>query len=298
MKNSEGDISPTLHFFALFFIFVYLTILFHCMAHLTIYQPEILFLSTQILTRYCTTAGYDFDTFCQGLTGYLRHYEHICEVMQDDINDYEKGVRYLALIQNKVLQNSLKKQMGTTEAEQRRFLKEQANSLSANVLRKLILESRGIESQSYKDSFVQACYLYIEKERSEFRQNATKLEKPDTIPPFGYGHSPANDNTISIFKKKTSFSLIPLKTDDDTIPEGKAALTFEGNKVQLNRNNLDKANPTITSKIQAEIRQENGEWVLVNESKLRTTFIQVNGPTKIKKGDIIVFGDQRFLFED
>lgn len=269
------------------------------MANLTIYQPEILFLRAQILTRYCDTFGYEFDSYCQRLTGTLKHYEHICEVMQEEINQHEKLVRYLALIQNKALQNSLKKQIGATETEQKLFLRKHINSLSGSVLRKLIFEGQNETSQGYKDSFIQICYLYIEKERSEFLVNDFQIEKQDgTIPPFGYAPKPLSNGTVPVFQKASSFSLTPLKSTEDSIAEGKSALVFKGNKIQLNRGNLDKTNATITSKIQAEIRLENGEWVLVNESQLRTTFIQVNGPIKIKKGDIVVFGNQRFLFED
>lgn len=270
------------------------------MANITIYQSEILFLRTQILTCYCKVVGYDFDKYCQRLTGTLKHYEHICEVMQDEVGKHEKVLKYLSTIQNKSLQSSLKKQFGDTEPDQRRFLKEQVNSLSANVLRKLIFEGFRDISQGYKESFVQTCYLYIEKERSEFAQNKSiKTEKSGgTVPPFGYGQTPANGATIPVLKASPSFSLIPLKTDEDTIPEDKTIISFEGNKIHLNRENLDKSNLTITSKIQAEIILENDEWILINESKLRTTFIQVNYPIKIKKGDIIVFGNQRFLFED
>lgn len=269
------------------------------MANLTIYQPEILFLRAQILTRYCDTFGYEFDSYCQRLTGTLKHYEHICEVMQEEVNQYEKLRRYLALIQNKALQNSLKKQIGATEAEQKLFLRKHINSVSGSVLRKLIFEGQNETSQGYKDNFIQTCYLYIEKERSEVLVNNAQIEKQDgTIPPFGYASKPSSNGTVPVFQKASSFSLTPLKSTEDSIAEGKAVMVFKGNKILLNRENLDRNNTTITSKIQAEITLENGEWILKNESKLRTTFIQVNGPTKIKKGDIVVFGNQRFLFED
>jgi len=269
------------------------------MAHLTIYQSEILFLRTQILIRYCKTVNYDFQNYCQRLTGTLKYYEHICEVMQYEVGQYEKVQRYLGIIQNSLLQNSLKKQLGLTETEQKSFLKNQVNNLSASVLRKLIFEGLNESSQGYKESFVQTCYLYVENERSELLSNESKPGKSgDTIPPSGYSQKSASSGTIPVFKKEPSFFLTPLKPDEDTVPKGKVALSFEGTKTQLNRDNLDKSNQTITSKIQAEIRLEDGEWILVNGSQLRTTFIQVNEPVKLKKGDIIVFGNQRFLFDE
>ncbi len=54
---------------------------------------------------------------------------------------------------------------------------------------------------------------------------------------------------------------------------------------------------TITSKEQAEIRLENGEWFLIDKSEKQTTFLRPGEPLKLRKGDIILLGDTKCIFE-
>ena len=75
------------------------------------------------------------------------------------------------------------------------------------------------------------------------------------------------------------------------------SLNFKGNKVELNRNNLDPQNNTITSKVQAVLEFRDGEWYIENGSALKTTFIRVDEPVKLKKGDIILMGNRKFEFD-
>jgi len=87
-------------------------------------------------------------------------------------------------------------------------------------------------------------------------------------------------------------SLVP---DDDEEIE---AITnqYEGRNIILNRANTDSNNPTITSKQQAELIYENGNWFIENRSEYGTTFIAVNRRIQIKTGDVIMLGDRRFIF--
>ncbi len=74
-------------------------------------------------------------------------------------------------------------------------------------------------------------------------------------------------------------------------------VTYSGNVIILNRSNTDPNNNTITSREQAVLTCENGEWYIENHSELRTTFIRVNGKIKLKDGDVIVLGNREFEFK-
>lgn len=75
------------------------------------------------------------------------------------------------------------------------------------------------------------------------------------------------------------------------------ASEFTGEEVALNRDNLEKNNPTLTGATQAVIKNVNGEWYIEDKSSLQTTFIHVSGPLKLQKGDIILMGDRKFRFD-
>lgn len=70
-----------------------------------------------------------------------------------------------------------------------------------------------------------------------------------------------------------------------------------GQKVALNRSNLEPDNLTITSGEQAEIYQEDGKWYIVDHSAMKTTFKYVSEPTALNSGDVILLGNRKFKFE-
>ncbi len=75
-------------------------------------------------------------------------------------------------------------------------------------------------------------------------------------------------------------------------------VTYTGDKIILNRANTDANNNTITSKEQAVITCEDGQWYIENHSEQKTTYIRVvNGKTPIKEGDIIILGNREFEFK-
>jgi len=107
--------------------------------------------------------------------------------------------------------------------------------------------------------------------------------------------SPQTSNfkgTIDPYSRK-GFSLRPIVNGEPA----KAPLVFDSSKAVLNRDNTIKDNMTITSKEQAEIKLENGEWYIVDKSEKKTTFVRPDGAIKLKKGDIILLGDTKFIFE-
>lgn len=74
-------------------------------------------------------------------------------------------------------------------------------------------------------------------------------------------------------------------------------ITYSGDTIILNRSNTDANNNSITSREQAILTCEDGEWYIENRSDLRTTFIRVNGRVKLTNGDIIVLGNREFEFK-
>lgn len=98
--------------------------------------------------------------------------------------------------------------------------------------------------------------------------------------------------TIDPYSRK-GFTLRPIVNGEPS----KEPLIFDSNKAVLNRDNTIKDNMTITSKEQAEIKFENGEWYIVDKSEKKTTFVRPTGEMKLKKGDIVLLGDTKFIFE-
>lgn len=74
-------------------------------------------------------------------------------------------------------------------------------------------------------------------------------------------------------------------------------ITYSGDTIVLNRANTDANNNSITSREQAILTCEDGEWYIENRSDLRTTFIRLNGRIKLTNGDIIVLGNREFEFK-
>jgi hypothetical protein len=108
---------------------------------------------------------------------------------------------------------------------------------------------------------------------------------------------PNKAGTIDPWKSKKGgkFMLTPIaRENEDTL----APISFNGSKIELNRDNLDPNNNTITSKVQAIISQDNnGNWVIENQSTRQTTFVRIEGPLELKKGDYILMGDRLFKFD-
>ncbi len=96
-------------------------------------------------------------------------------------------------------------------------------------------------------------------------------------------------------KKGGGFTLTPVARDGEL---AFASISFSGDKFELNRDNLEPSNNTITSKGQAIISQNtNGNWVIENRSQKQTTFIRIDSVVELKKGDYLLMGDRLFKFD-
>lgn len=75
-------------------------------------------------------------------------------------------------------------------------------------------------------------------------------------------------------------------------------LEFEGQETVLNRDNTEPGNPSITSRRQAVVSQENGHWYIEDASDQKTTFVQAARKTELHDGDIILLGNRLFEFHE
>lgn len=71
---------------------------------------------------------------------------------------------------------------------------------------------------------------------------------------------------------------------------------MKGDNHELNRENLDPDNQTITSKVQAQLICEDGQWYIQDKSSQHTTFVYAGEKTAIKDGDVILMGNRQFVF--
>lgn len=97
-------------------------------------------------------------------------------------------------------------------------------------------------------------------------------------------------------EKEGRFILTPI-SEETGQPEGDL-LEYEGNEIVLNRDNTDPKNTTITSHEQAVVFFENGQWGIEDRSELKTSFVQASRRIELKKGDIILLGNQLYRFDD
>lgn len=91
-------------------------------------------------------------------------------------------------------------------------------------------------------------------------------------------------------------TLTPVK--QDTEAQAPAPQQFKGDAHELNRANLDAENLTITSKVQAVLTCENGQWYIEDKSAQHTTFVYVGKKTPINDGDVILMGNRQFIFTE
>lgn len=123
----------------------------------------------------------------------------------------------------------------------------------------------------------------------------------EAVPPKAQAQAPTVKSdgpvggTIDPYRqvKGDSFSLTPIpRGSEQAMPD----LQFMGQDVELNRAKLEPTNNSITSKVQAVVKQIDGEWHIVDQSEMQTTFVRPSVPVKLQPGDIILLGDRKFTF--
>ncbi len=115
------------------------------------------------------------------------------------------------------------------------------------------------------------------------QQPVVHFQKQETVNPYvnlNAGHS---------------CTLTPIARADETnVP---APQSYTGESIELNRDNTDNGNMTITSKVQAQLMFENGNWYIEDKSSQKTTFVLAKEKVALKDGDVILLGNRQFVFK-
>ena len=101
---------------------------------------------------------------------------------------------------------------------------------------------------------------------------------------------------------KTKKDTVPPSFKLTTLPEEYEQISpvtqqFDNGSAILNRDNTEPGNMSITSKEQAEVKYEDGNWYIENRSKAKSTYLIVERKVELQSGDIIILGNRRFKFE-
>lgn len=109
-----------------------------------------------------------------------------------------------------------------------------------------------------------------------------------TAPVWGTGSKDKNNVFITC-----QCTLSPVPIPGAPTP---ADLVVEDDHIELNRQNLDPKNTSISRDVQAELTYENGQWYIQDKSSQHTTFVYAGDKIPLKDGDKILMGGVR-LFE-
>ncbi len=74
-------------------------------------------------------------------------------------------------------------------------------------------------------------------------------------------------------------------------------ILLNADKIVLKREDVDASNQSIDETAHVQMELENGEWYISNLSKMNNTYVLVNRKMKLEKGDIVVIGNRRYIFQ-
>lgn len=74
-------------------------------------------------------------------------------------------------------------------------------------------------------------------------------------------------------------------------------IEFSGNSIDLNRQNLEPSNNSLSGKTHAVLNYENGKVSLEDKSSNGATFVQVDKPLTLKSGTKIILGNKVYTVE-
>ncbi|MEO5892618.1 MAG: FHA domain-containing protein [Ferruginibacter sp.] len=271
------------------------------MPNITLQNSEMVFLRESILQKYCDAINENVESFLKKLTGTLKHYEILSDIIMDYVGNGKNLLNYMNFLDESAFKIYLRKVLEEQEKNNKYKNMSDAPTVTANILRKLIFYGPLEDELVFKDFFVLACYIYIGADRNHQlkKLGSKKINASSTLKPQDYIVQTKNNTsgqTADPYRKTIKCTLVPIEEKNNA--SKKLDFNFRGASIPLNRMNLDPDNKTITSKTQATLYVKDNEWYIENNSELKTTFIQVLKPVKLEKGDIIIFGNKYFLFED
>jgi hypothetical protein len=154
-------------------------------------------------------------------------------------------------------------------------------------------QNQGVAQQSNHRPTV---YGMVENSKQHQQNQDVTFNTPEPKPQTKKVQGTVNfyDNPMGMFQ--TEFTLTPLKRNNEK--HEFSPLNFEGDEVELNRQNLEQNNMSITSQTQAVITCEDGKFFIVDKSEYKTTFVQAKDKIEIKDGDIVLMGNRMFEFHN
>lgn len=120
----------------------------------------------------------------------------------------------------------------------------------------------------------------------------SKVEAQGTICRPFYLNTTEENRTEPEINATFRLTLIPEDGEQTTA----VTKQYKGNEVLLNRDNTEPSNLSITSKEQALIKYEEGQWYVENRSQLKTTYVVVDRRIELHDGDVVILGNRKFRF--
>lgn len=120
----------------------------------------------------------------------------------------------------------------------------------------------------------------------------SKVEAQGTICRPFYLNTTEENRTEPEINATFKLTLIPEDGEQTTA----VTKQYKGNEVLLNRDNTEPSNLSITSKEQALIKYEEGQWYVENRSQLKTTYVVVDRRIELHDGDVVILGNRKFRF--
>ena len=191
---------------------------------------------------------------------------------------------------------------------------QQVSSIGKSTVREANVSSEGTERHTQlKETFNPRATVREKSETTNVESSVCpacgySLEGEDVCPSCGTKVTTAEEPTpVGDFKKTVrpnhnhrfnqdefnGFRLVKLSESGQSL----GSVQFDNIETELNRENTDPSNQTITSQIQAIVRKEGNKWVISDQSALQSTFVQASRPIELQNGDLILLGDQLFRFE-
>ena len=97
-------------------------------------------------------------------------------------------------------------------------------------------------------------------------------------------------------EKQVLCSLMPIA--DNSAEEGRLKENeYSSETIVLRRDNTEAGNYSITSKEQAYLTFEDGNWYIEDKSSFQSTFVRACRKMQLQDGDVIMLGDRRFEFK-
>lgn len=119
-------------------------------------------------------------------------------------------------------------------------------------------------------------------------------DQVNVVPAQRSNHNGGVQTVRRIIPDPNSCCLVAISLDEE---KELRKIDLQDETVILDRALLDPGNSSLSRSGHASIYQKNGKWYVENKTSLKTTFVQVNRPTQLSDGDIILLGDSLYKFK-